>query len=382
MAAGCEEARTVEAPPVSPPPALLPTPLTPPEPAPAGPSPLTPSPAPLPTLAPEPSPLPPGEEPLYITIDQGYYEGRQYRSFPVTKPQLFFVEDSRDLEVLRLRGLNPLGGDLYRVSEKAFEDITRVDFGRYFVVIAFSSSAMRPDGDLRIEEVTKAEDGTVHLKALVYEPGETLRPATTRTAYHAIRMARNQFSPGKTHDFVLLNLDGAEVVRARDMPNEEGKKMVPVPFENLGIGSTGLGTTKPGLFRIIDSEEAARSLVDELISAGRPNLPTPTDGQGKRPPAPRIPSIPESLRAMLETDYSKDLSIVVFPRSTMVRVDWRDGVVELRSVFPLGEVGYQPLSPSQVIRISRSNLVQKGALAFVLIDHLGFERGRTRAVIN
>ncbi|MBI4333788.1 MAG: hypothetical protein HY673_21210 [Chloroflexi bacterium] len=393
---GCEDRGVAETPTAFPPatPALTAGPVAPPAATPSPgprPSPDVATPPPVegtptatpPAVAVRPGPIQDGYPPEYVTIDQGYYEGRQYRAFPVTRPQLYFVEDQRDLAVLVLRGAASLGPDLYRVSEKAFEEISRVDFQRYFVVVAFSSSAMRPDGDLRIDEVWTVEDRAVYFRALIYEPRETLRLAPSRTAYHALLMGRDQFSPGKTYEFVLLNQDGLEIARARLSPNERGEqKPVPVPFEDLGLGGAALNTPSRGLFRIVDGREVAAALVDEMTSDRRPPPATLSPFLGLAPvPHP----VPPSLRAMLETNFDEGFAVVIFSTATVIKVNQVGAVVELRTVFRTltpGQVDTQPPRPWQVIRMSKSKLIQKGELTFVLFDHLGFERARATAVVN
>ncbi len=148
------------------------------------------SPTPAGTLLPSPS-----GEPSFTTIDQGYFEGDQYATFPVRKPQLVIFQDERDLDLLVLRGQSPRGGDLYRVTERALAEISRIDLQKNVVLIAFAAENIKPDAQIRIDEVWKGDDGTIYLRAFIHEPRESTRATRTRIAYHALTASRSQFLP-------------------------------------------------------------------------------------------------------------------------------------------------------------------------------------------
>ncbi len=351
------------------------TPVAPPS---LGASPTAAMPATATPLAAIPSPTP--SEALAVglgfdTIGQGYYEGPQYRAFPVGKPQLIVLQDPRDLDLLVFRGAGSSGRDLYLVSEETFHALSEIDFGRYFVLAAFFGDSYETESTITIKEMAPGENRDINLRALIVRGGPVRgKPTPTAADYHAVRVSRSPFAEGTEYNFVLLNQEGYEQCRAKGIVNEiPGQSPRPMRFESVefgGSGSTRRHRSRETQLHVFSDLESALSFVNgEMVWAG-----------GREPG-----------RALLEVDYQEYFAVIAFLGSQVntgrslrvVKVNERGPVVQLIALFtdPSG-VLTGPSDPYEIIRVHKSDLEVKGEINLILLDHLGLQRATAAATID
>lgn len=316
----------------------------------------------------------------FVTIDQGYYEGEKYLDFPVQRPQLVILDDSRDSEFLIVRNYHRLGYHRYRVTEEVYNYIRKNDFGKYAVIIAYLQNYHRIDANIRIEDMYFTAGNNVYFNSFVYDPPQSrTRMQGTSTTYHAIKLNRNKFEEGQEYQFILLNQDRNEIARARGIIKREPDRLPsPVDFDEIGFEASYAGPRvleKPEL-HVITSQERARDFLT----------------QNQRPFGEAVFGILRNHSEMLlANNYGDNIMIALLDKTPagisryaqIKRISQSGSLVKLKAIFT-DPSSQSPGAtwPYQIIRIPKANLSQKGNLELILIDQSGMERGWATALIE
>jgi hypothetical protein len=240
----------------------------------------------------------------------------------------------------------------------AQEEIARVDFSKYFVIVASRGLAV-PDSGLRVQRIRQTDD-RVRVVARFTSPPTTTGPLST-LPFHIVKVKKDSLTFWGNIIFELLDESGrVRTVRSRTIsPPWSLPAGTGIPFETIMISDWGLDPSEPKEPSVLVIATAQQGLIEGIPTIARTEID--------------------------KVDFSKYLVVVAFrglagPGMPIIieSIEQSGSTVYVVAWFeppPRVSVPIQTY-PFHIVKVDKGNLTSRGSITFKLLDE---ESGQERA---